>query len=216
MANGEDNLKSIVINFIDPLFSVVLSMSFAQIFDKEWFKDSRLILNEPTKFEVATLILGYLTVIMSWVGYHRSIKATPINVDTKSGRWRFGIDIILLIAYFVLLVSYSNFRRELWLLMFINLIFIPWDLLKRRESLNYKHPETTDSAHRRGVTVFWFIVFLLLALYYHFSPPDTPYECKDWLVLIAAIAGTVLYRFHKHSLWFRPLLDILGRPKANA
>ncbi len=216
MGNGDDNQKSIVINFIDPLFSVVLSMSFAQIYDKDWFKNVVLIWNEPNRFQVATLILGYLTVIMSWVGYHRSIKSTPINVDTKSGRWRFGLDIALLIAYFILLVSFGDLRRELWLLVIINFLFVPWDQLKRLEVLNYNQHDTLGSSRRRGVTVFWFFIFFIVALLYEFWPPQVRYECKDWLILLVAIGGTVLYRFHKNRLWFKPLLDWLGLPKANA
>ena len=101
------------IDFIDPLFAVVLNVSFAQVYLEPWFRDFRRISTEPYLFYCSTLVLGYLTVIFSWVGYHRSIRTKWIDVERRPGRRRFFYDILLLIAYFVLLVSYDNFRSDI-------------------------------------------------------------------------------------------------------
>ncbi len=210
MANGDDNQQRIVINFIDPLFSVVLSMSFAQVYaEAAWFKNFWLIWKEPHFFEVATLVLiGYLTVILSWVGYHRSIKSSPINVDAFWGRWRFGLDIVLLISYFVLLVSYVDFHRELWTLASVYFLFFVWDQMKRLETLGSGKKEAMKSAQRRGVTVLWFFLFLALALLYQFCPVEWP-----WAAFGAALLGTILYRLQKEKLWPKSLLISLAYPR---
>ncbi len=44
----------IAIDFIDPLFAVVLNVSFAQIMQEEWFQDFSRIFCTPYTFEVAT------------------------------------------------------------------------------------------------------------------------------------------------------------------
>lgn len=210
MGNGNDRTDSqqrLVINFIDPLFSVVLSSSFAQIYTESWFRNFWYVWKEPHLFEVSTLLgIGYLTVILSWVGYHQSIKSHPIDPTKPGGRWRFGTDVLLLIVYFVLLVSYENFRRELWIVVAIYTMFVVWDHMKIYEVGSDSDPLRL----RRGVTVFWFLGYLLLALFYQLLPPKERYACQDWLVLIAAVAGTFLYRRHKATLWFKGFLRVLG------
>ena len=202
----------IAIDFIDPLFAVVLSVSFAQIFSQQWFQDWRLILHEPTIFYIMTLFLAYLTVILSWVGYHRSVNRCPIMVNSFAGRARFYLDILLLISYFILLVSYENFRREINVVAIVFLLYWAWDQFKRIEWTE----RDVDSTARRGVTVFWLIFFAFLAFAYQVHPPAKARGCEDWLIALSAITGTILYRWHKKFLWFKWLLLRLGFPEAHA
>lgn len=197
-ATGSDSRTAI--DFIDPLFAVVLNVSFAQIYLEPWFRDFRRILAEPYLFYCSTLVLGYLTVILSWVGYHRSIRTKWIDVETRPGRRRFFYDILLLIAYFVLLVSYDNFRRELVVLAVINLLFVIWDYYKQQEWPEAAEPDRDkrlNSAARRGISVFWFVVFSLMASTYFFCPPTVRFCTEDWVMLALAILFTLLYRLHK-------------------
>jgi hypothetical protein len=80
MGNGKQG--DIVIDFIDPLFAVVLHISFVEIMTKPWFSEIRLVIHSPYLFHLGTLILAYTTIINSWIGYHQSIKKNPINVDS--------------------------------------------------------------------------------------------------------------------------------------
>lgn len=198
---------TIAIDFIDPLFAVVLNVSFAQIIQEDWFQDYSRIFHTPYTFEVATLLfLGYGTVILSWVGYHRSINRAPLVVGRAPGFARFILDILLLIAYFVLLVSYKNFGRELGTLVAIFAFYVAWDQCKRLE-----WPDR-DSRPRRGVTVLWLIIFLLIALGYKFFPVARE---SNGLLLVACFAGTILYRVHKDHLWPMRVLEFLGWPRPN-
>ena len=210
----EDDQDKIVIDFIDPLFAIVLHISFVEIMTKTWFADFRLALHAPYNFDVTTLALAYVTIILSWIGYHRSIKKNPIRLEHVSGQCRFFLDISLLIAYFVLVVSFENFRRVLWLFVVIYCLFFLWDQFKRAE-----RPESNQEASaRRGVTVFWLITSLAVALFYHFDPPTVSHECEDWIILLALILSTWLYRWHKEHLdWLgmKRLLLVLGFPRAN-
>jgi hypothetical protein len=197
-ATGRDSRTAI--DFIDPLFAVVLNVSFAQIYLEPWFRDFNKIFTEPYFFYCSTLALGYLTVILSWVGYHRSIRTKWIDVETHPGRRRFFFDILLLIAYFVLLVSYDNFRRELLVLAVINLFFVIWDYYKQQEWPEAKEPDRDkrlNSAARRGISVFWLIVFSSLAAAYFFCPPTVRFCTEDWVILALAILFTIFYRLHK-------------------
>ena len=209
MKHDEDN--RIAIDFIDPLFAVVLHISFVQIYEHEqWFWQPRLIFQEPHLFHASTLALGYMTVILSWIGYHVSMKKHWIDVERPSGKWRFFFDVLLLFAYFVLLVSYEYLRRELWVLAFIFLVFVLWDRAKRiewqEETATSSPEEKTKSAARRGVTLFWFFVFALFALSYQLLAPTPSFPCLHWMILTAALLSTALYRLHKDKLWWKDRL----------
>ncbi len=204
---GQESQDRIAIDFIDPLFAVILNVSFAQIMQEEWFQDFSRIFHTPYRFEVATLLfLGYLTVILSWVYYHRSINKAPLTVGHPPGFLRFILDILLLIAYFVLLVSYKNFGRQLRTLVAIFVLFVAWDQCKR-----WEWPDR-DRPHRRGITVLWLIVFLLIAMSYRFF--SVVREARG-PVLAACFAGTILYRVHKDHPWPMPVLVFLGWPRRN-
>lgn len=203
----------IAIDFIDPLFAVVLHISFVQIYEHEqWFWQPRLIFHEPHLFHVSTLALGYLTVILSWIGYHVSMRRNWIDVERTSGKWRFFFDVLLLVGYFVLLVSYEYLKRELWVLAFIFLVFVLWDRAKRiewqDEAASLGSEEKGRSAARRGVTIFWFFIFFAFALSYQLLAPTPAFPCFHWVILAAAILSTLLYRLHKDKLWWKDRLLI--------
>lgn len=195
--------QRIVINFIDPLFAVVLNVSFAQIYTEDWFVDFRNIFNMRNGFHVATLLVGYSTLILSWVGYHRSISKYPIHVDRFWGRARFVADVVLLIAYFILLVGYANFGRFLWAMAFVYLMFFAWDLSKALERTQSEMQSGIGAAspERRGVTVLWLFAQTLLALVYSQWPPRARYQCEDWLFLLLMCLFSFIYRLHKEGLW---------------
>lgn len=207
---GNGKQDTIVIDFIDPLFAVVLHISFVEVMLKPWFSDFRLIFQEPSLFQVGTLLLAYITIVNSWIGYHQSIKTSPIDVRQFWGRCRFLLDIVLVIFYFVLVTSYENFQRELWVLVVIFLIFVLWDQCKRAE----KNDTSEDSSARRGVTVVWFFVFLFfLGLERVVFKVPCLVVLRSWVeqfILFAAIASSIVYRFHKGHLQPKGLLVFLG------
>lgn len=151
----------ISVDFIDPLFAVALGLNFEELGKEPWFCHIGAALGAPdTRFIVATILLGYATVILSWVGYHLSVKRNPIRLSELSGWGRFILDVILLIVYFLLLVRYHDFGSEICLLAWIYLIFIVWDVLKMLEHprAGYESDETPGAvpSHSEGSLFFGF------------------------------------------------------------
>jgi hypothetical protein len=224
MGNNPNN--KIAIDFLDPLFAVILHLSFDQIRHEEWFLIPRLIFAEPNLFHVAILSLGYTTVILSWIGYHISVHKCGIDVKKTYGKWRFFFDIVLLFSYFVLLENYKALGKALWILSFIFFVFILWDHMKRLEWPDTRiekdeargkrwQEERRKRQQRRGVTVLWFFIFLGLAFLYRLRPSAGICGCADCLALVAAFLGAFLYRTHKDKLWGKPCLMLLGKPQSN-
>lgn len=71
----QNEQDKIALDFIDPLFAVVLNVSFAQVYMKSWFLNFTLIFREPNSFSVATLSLAYLTVIL--IICYSGLRSTP-------------------------------------------------------------------------------------------------------------------------------------------
>jgi Ca2+/Na+ antiporter len=214
MANGDNR---IAIDFIDPLFAVALHINFVEVMHEAWFLNLRLMWQPDNAFAVLTILLGYSAVVTSWVGYHQSVQKRQINVDNPYGQTRFFLDIVLLLAYFFLLVNFRNFSRELWALVFIFAVFVLWDWCKKRDwprdTPNEERVDEDATVEGRGITVFWFICVIIVALLYTFTPAD---RCKDLFVLVAMIISIWLYRQHKKHHWFKSLIFNLGRPKGGA
>ena len=70
--DGQDSSASVT--FIDVLFAVVMSLGLAQIMTRPWFKSMPAGTASGIAFEILVILLGYSTLLLSWWGYHRSIR----------------------------------------------------------------------------------------------------------------------------------------------
>lgn len=192
--DSDQNRNLLAIDFIDPLFAVVVSIALVRVMDEPWFKGIGLF-SMASAFDIGVLALGGITVVLSWVGYHQSIMTKPILLNTRAGFWRFILDVVLLLLYWLLLVKFQNFWLVLLTLALIHIVFVGWDWLKQLEYPEKDHP---SAKVRRGVTVFWFVVFVILFLAYSWSGlHDGIVTFWDWLLLLLALVATGAYRLHK-------------------
>jgi len=215
MAAGNTNQKKgYAIDFIDPLFAVAIHIGFVEgIMEEKWF--------EPLRFpadgewvDFAVFILGLVVLVLSWVGYHESVRLNPIK---ETGR--FWMDVILLILYILMLVKYGELQLFTLILFFIFSVYIAWDVLKIKEypTKYYTSDENvtgilivknyaqtfvslnTESKFAREVVTFaWMLYFLALFLatfaFIH-SYPQT-----EWMILVLLYFGIFAYRFDKNKL----------------
>lgn len=201
---GQSSQDRMALDFIDPLFAVVVSIGLVTVMAQPWF-EGRGSLTMAFAFDIGVLVLGGSTVILSWVGYHKSISTKPIRLETTPGFWRFIGDILLLLLYWLLLVKFQNFWFVLLTLVMIHIVFIGWDWLKK---LEWDKNENDDAKLRRGVTVFWTLVYMVLFLvYWQGSWNDGQVTFADWFLLGLAGLATGLYRVHKSKLSLSWLLS---------
>lgn len=197
--------KGYFVDFIDPLFAVVLHIGFTHsVMVEPWYKDSAKLFSAETIFEVLTLFLGFLVVVQSWVGYHESIKHKPIKSPA-----RFHIDIWLLTTYLLLILKFKSFGVALALLVVIFALFVWWDKFKARE-----YSEDSKGIQSRQVTVFWLSVFVLVFAVYLAVDGFVPESIRflKWAFLIAAFGANLIYRGHKRGLWWPTLLAKIPAP----
>lgn len=198
----------ITLDFIDPLFAVVISISFVEVMRRPWFAPASANFQSSFAFDIGVLLLGYFTVVLSWVGYHLSIRDKFIKIETFPGFLRFIFDVVLLACYWLLLVKFENLWFVLLMLAIVYWVFVVWDQLKWWE---YKGSDTEKTRRRRGVSTLWAILFtLLFGLYWVLPLGDAPLETGDWAFLALAYFATILYRVHKNFPCPGLLLDVLA------
>ena len=194
------------VTFVDVLFAVVMSLGLAQIMTRPWFKSMPEGTASGIAFEILVILLGYSTLLLSWWGYHRSIRRRRLTGGVV-GQAIFAVDILLLVGYWLLLVKFESFFFVLCVLWAIYLLYVCWDSLwwlKQR-------PETApEQWRRRAVTILWtallgaiFCTYLALSLC---GSPATP---VDWIFVVLAHLVNILYRLHKEHLCPKPLLDLM-------
>jgi hypothetical protein len=192
--------SDLALDFIDPLFAIAVHISLAEGLMKtrmyeRWLRTGHLshdVLRSANLFDLGVLFLGYCIVVTSWFGYHLSVSSKPIRLGTLAGKFRFIIDVLLLLAYCAILTRFADFTFVLGAISFAFFLFIIWDQAKR-----YEYPqEGEDSAKRRGVTVVWFCMFLLLFIVDLWFLPRS-WTALSWILLVLGILFSLLYRLHK-------------------
>jgi len=97
---NESNIDPSKGQFIDPMFAVVIAAAVSETV-VTWAKGGAL----PSGFEACVVALGYINLLLSWFGYHKSISKKPIR-----GSLRFIITVILLPLYLLtIILSNKNF-----------------------------------------------------------------------------------------------------------
>src|SRR2546429_2013869 len=157
MANHEG--KTYGIDFIDPLFAVAIHIGFTHsVLDEAWFAEWRWPRGHE-RFDALVLLLAFCTVVLSWVGYHRSIALKPLRAEDRMGFVRFILDVVLVSLYALLLVKFKDIDATLTLYVWIYALFLVWDICKVREhSQKYLASDPFGKRYRRElVTTFWFV-----------------------------------------------------------
>ena len=202
--DGQDHSDSVT--FVDVLFAVVMSLGLTQIMTRPWFKSISEVFTSDLVFEILVILLGYSTLLLSWWGYHRSLRRRRLP-EGGLGLAIFAVDILIVAGYWLLLVKFESFFLVLWVLFAIYLMYFCWDSLwwlKQR-------PETNpEQWRRRAVTILWTVLLgTIVFTYLAFSLCGSVPKPMDWTFVVLAHLVNILYRFHKEHLSPKPLLDLL-------
>ena len=207
ISQTNDNGGRIGVVFIDVLFAIVMGISATEILGEPWYKQGpTFVWQSSFGFEMGVLLLGYATLITSWVGYHRSVGTIPQEIGTFSQWVTFVIDILLLACYLLILTKFKDFGFVLVMLFLVFGLYVIWDIFHQRQRTS----SDAESRQRMGVSRFWAVYFaLLLVAYCLLELKDAIQVTVDWGFLSLAFAGIVLYRLHKKCLRLKSILDLL-------
>jgi len=119
-----DRISESSVRLVDVVFAVIIGQSLVLVRDK--------IVSPDLSLGTGSLVLVYLTIILSWVGYHLSIMTYPYN-KTVWSRTRAGMDIFILILYAYLIFVALDFHRVLVGLAAVFLLYVITGFVRQRE-----------------------------------------------------------------------------------
>lgn len=184
MSQEKDKSSQIYARITDTIFAVIMGLSF-----KEYY----LILAPPVpSFKLAMLLLGYIVVVVSRVGYHRSISSKPY----KSAK-RFLVDLWILYMYFVLAFAPGgkDYPPNLTIVVCAQVGvftgYLLWDLVKRME-----YPDTETSRILITFVCLVLVTIILILFYLPILPNGEMLlggSVRDWLFLLMEYVATVIF-----------------------
>jgi hypothetical protein len=210
------------VDAIDFLFTVVIAIGLTPellgrdyiggILSEGWIRSGTC----PSWREVEhslVLLLGILTLTLSWYGYHRSTSRYWSGFTELSGLVRFETQIFMVILYGVLMLLLRHSLAAIVILAVIFLLYILWDMAKiddmmeRDETLCRQYPTTRSRIRfifaglgllhpkfrRQLVTAFWFLVIVLDAFACQVIP--------SLICVLIAILAVIAYRVNKEEEW---------------
>jgi hypothetical protein len=183
------------------LFAVVIGISF------EISSDIIIPIEKinENSINAGILILGYIIIITSWIGYYLSIKKNPHK--GRLGFVRFTLDIftIYLFYYMVNLAKIENQEYQddvfLFLLPLTFFVYLTWDIVKYFEykKKNQTKEEKHDRLFRIHITIDYLVGFMVLSLFYYLFIDKigiTIFILKEHVQTIFIIlAGILVYKY---------------------
>ncbi|MFQ5924672.1 MAG: hypothetical protein ACE5IE_01570 [Dehalococcoidia bacterium] len=186
-------LSDKLVLFIGIVFAVVIAESFARY--------SSLILHPSASLGFIGLLAVYLTVVSSWVRYHRKALQYPYIIESSWWWLRFGGDFIIVGLYAYLLYSLAPAHEEgnlvfyLWGFALIFFLYILVGILRRKEHNNPK------ASGLKQLFVLFFPL-LVIAIVYQFVVQTlfpTVLAALNWLFLLVPPLLNALFTYR----WWR-------------
>lgn len=181
------------IQLADIMFAVIISSSLVSFFDA---LRGGATLNA---FSTYTLLASYVSVVLSWIGYHRSIQLYPHRGTI--GTFRFILDLTILFGYLVLVYFYETFAVIVATYPLLFLAYLLWGCLKMWEHDLWKKQWVRYILRFPSLVVS----VIILALWHVDIRLEWPYPGWDFLYLFLLVLCIVWYRF-------APILEQRLRP----
>ena len=156
------------------------------------------------------ICLAYLAIISGWVGYARSMIKWP-HKNTKTGAFRFALDIGILFCYFGLITSTrsENQFQEYFLYWIVSLfcLFVVWDAVKIKE---YRKKTKRNSALYRSFlkTAVFLIIFIVMLWIFTWLLENKTEIITDMVYVLVLGVTMILLLFYRYLKW-----SILRKPR---
>ena len=130
MQNSNTKVDPSTGQFIDPMFAVIIAAAVSETF-VVWVKQTADV---PNTFGISIVAIGYINLLLSWFGYHKSVHKRPIK-----GSVRFIVTVVLLPAYLLTIIMWNKAFHAVALTY--ALIFFLWSAWERLKFAEYPNPE---------------------------------------------------------------------------
>ena len=205
---NEKNLDPSTGQFIDPMFAVMIAAAVAETI-LVWVKEGAI----PDCFTLMVVMVGYVNLLLSWFGYHKSVLKSPIL-----GSLRFIVTIVLLPLY-LLTVVLATKPFYCVALTYTSIFFLWsfWEYLKYRER-SLEKSFLSLQFRSFNVMVYLATIYVVIAKFVPASSipilPEWFFTLADPIGLFAIVCAIVVLRAKKSSKDSNaPLSKIIGQIK---
>ena len=183
-----DPLSEYFVKLVDIIFGLTITQSFLL------YKDT--IISPELSAANLSLVLVYLTIILSWIGYHKSILHYPYNKSFWS-RLRLFFDILILLLYAYLVFIGQDLTK---VLIGLVMVFILYAI-----NGGFRILEWSDLK----VSKPWLsILFALLFGVQWILSLEIKHELFPWILVVFAFLSLIGYRWVRNKLGYPPLYVI--------
>lgn len=190
---SEKNLDPTTGQFIDPMFAVMIAAAVSETI-LAWVKQG----DAPNFFTIMVVIVGYVNLLLSWFGYHKSVLKTPIL-----GSLRFIVTVVLLPLYLLTIVMAT--KPFYCVALTYTAIFFLWSFWETLKSREYLLKRSFISLQRRpfNLMVYGATLYAVLAESLPASIrsmlPEQFFALADPVALTMIACGIIMLRAHKSS-----------------
>lgn len=170
--------------FIDPLFAVIIAAALAETL-VAWVK----VKNPPDLFTAMLVFVGFLNLLLSWFGYHKSVLKRPIK-----GSLRFIVTVVLLPLYLltIIVTDPEGYRYNILVYGCTFFLWSFWDYLKYIE---HKSPASFWRIQRRYPNLLAYLTtaYVFIAHYFARDYPTHSLVIYANEIALGLIAGSIIF-----------------------
>lgn len=181
---NHQEMSKIYLNLADVIFGVIIAASFID------FKN--ILVPFTFSFETMMLLVAYIVVVLSWIGYHKAVAEKP-----HKNLLRFVIDLWLLFFYFYLIFT-QEFKDFLIVHAIIFGLYLLWVIIRHKE-----YPPSNSEKNLAKIkiirSIITFLASVLIVITFTFIPIQIGIEFYsadiiNWIYLFGILALNVFYR----------------------
>lgn len=179
--------------FIDPMFAVMIAAAVGETI-LVWVKQGTI----PDLFTLTVVMVGYVNLLLSWFGYHKSVLKKPIL-----GSLRFIVTVALLPLYLLTIVLAT--KPFYCVALTYAAIFFLWSFWERLKHREYSSDESFLSLQLRtyNLMVYAAATYVVIAKFIPASitsvMPDQFFSLADPVGLALIVCAIVVLRTQKSS-----------------
>jgi len=193
-----DPISEHFVRLVDIIFGFILAQGFVLY--------KNLIIKPSLSVGSLSLLLVNATVLLSWVGYHRSVNVFPYNATFVS-KVRLSFDLLILVVYSYLVFVVEDLSSVLIGLFAVFLLYMATGVIRISEWHDRK-------ASRLRLSIVFAVAYLLAwsvspaGLLSKWSISYVGEPLLQWVLVLSAIALLILYRWMRGRKGYPPIIPI--------
>lgn len=146
-----------------------------------------------------SLLVAYIAIILSWVGYHQMIEYNPYILN-RWGYIRFSLDVMIVFVYTILMYSTKNTALYLTTFPVIFLLYAIEGILRNKEyctKVSWPKGSLMYSASFSLILLVWYLWDFLTS-----TCPKLNMVPIPWILVAATLALNLHYRYKRAKKGF--------------